>query len=74
MDLSEVNLGELGRQIFCKLIQATASESTYEDKIEEVRLEKKIYNDDSFPPTQSSLIKDWKDPECRDKARSWKSF
>ena len=31
MDLNEINLGELGRQIFARLLKATASDGTYED-------------------------------------------
>lgn len=42
--------------------------------MEEMKTEKKIYNDDSFPPSQSSLIKNWSDPEVRDKVRTWKNF
>ena len=38
-------------------------------RIEEIKSEKKIFNDDSFPANESSLISNWKDPEVRDKVR-----
>ena len=61
MDLKDVNMGELGRNLFAKLLRATASDGTYDDMVEKCRKTGKKYTDDSFPPSKKSLIADWND-------------
>lgn len=74
MNLDGVNLGELGRQLLAKLLQATASEGGLDEVREQVKATGKEYTDDTFPSTQSSLITDWKDPEVQDKVQRYSKF
>lgn len=49
MDFGEIDMGELGRQIFCRLLKATASEGCFTDILEECSDTKKVFEDESFP-------------------------
>jgi hypothetical protein len=54
-------MGELGRNLFAKLLRATASDGSYEDMLAYCVKKNTKYTDDSFPPTYKSLINDWND-------------
>jgi hypothetical protein len=71
-DFSDIDMGELGRQIFCRLLKATASEGSYNETIEECRERGQPFNDEAFPANQNSLISNWKDEHARDKVSQWK--
>ena len=45
------NLGELGRQIFAKLIRVTSSDGNYEDILYECKQNNQKFTDESFPPS-----------------------
>ena len=72
MDFSQINIGELGRQIFCRLLKATASEGGFDDLLAECQSSGTAYVDESFPANQHSLIHNWKDPKVQDKVSQWK--
>lgn len=60
-DLKDIDMGELGRHLFAKLLRATASDGSLEDMMEYCEKKKKKYTDDMFPPSKKSLINDWND-------------
>lgn len=60
-EFADVDLGELGRNLFGKLLRATASDGTYEDMLAQCERKKTQYVDDSFPAKAKSLISDWND-------------
>ena len=60
-DLKDIDLGELGRHLFAKLIRATASDGSLEDMMDYCHKKKIKYTDDMFPPAKKSLINDWND-------------
>ena len=60
-EYKDVDLGELGRNLFAKLLRATASDGSYEDMLAYCENKKIKYTDDSFPPKDKSLINDWND-------------
>ena len=72
----EVDLGELGRNLFGKLLRATASDGSYEDILAQCERKKTKYIDDSFPPKAKSLINDWNDEseDIQEKVDEWKEF
>jgi len=72
----DVDLGELGRNLFGKLLRATASDGTYEDTLAKCERKKCKYTDDSFPPKAKSLISDWNDDseDIQEKVDEWKEF
>ena len=74
MDFTELDMGEFGRQLFCKMLKATATDGTYAEKLEECREKKKKFEDETFPATQKSLIHNWNDPNVKDKVDTWKKF
>ena len=61
MDLKDIDMGELGRHLFAKLIRATASDGSLEDMMDYCCKKKIKYTDDMFPPAKKSLINDWND-------------
>ena len=73
MDFKKIDMGELGRQLFAKILKATASDGKFTEILEECSLKKEKYTDESFPPNEFSLIQDW---DCQEdgvpeKARKW---
>lgn len=52
MDFSNINIGELGRQIFCHLLKATASDGTFDDIFHECQSSNTPFTDETFPPNQ----------------------
>lgn len=71
MDFSKIDMGELGRQLLLKILKATSSEGSYEDKIEECRTNNEIFDDESFGANNNSLINNWNDPSVQDKVSTW---
>jgi len=69
-----IDLGELGRHLFAKILKATASDGKFNEIFEECKMKNTPYQDESFPPNEFSLISDWEEPEVQDKVRLWKSF
>jgi len=69
MDFSKIDMGELGRHLFSKILKATASDGNYEDIKTEVDRKDVMYVDESFPPNEFSLISDWEDDEVYDKIK-----
>eukprot|EP00347_Sterkiella_histriomuscorum_P017724 403348238 len=74
MDFSSVNMGELGRQIFARLLKVTSSEGAFDDILYECQQSNQPYVDEQFPAANESLIKNWKDPLVQDKVSTWKQF
>lgn len=74
MDLSDIDIGEFGRNIFAKILKATAVPGTYEDVLEECQYKNVKFTDESFPPEPKSLIDDWNDEaeEVQEKVNSWR--
>lgn len=60
-DLKDIDMGELGRHLFAKLLRCTASDGSLEDMMEYCEKKKTKYKDDMFPPSKKSLINDWND-------------
>ena len=75
-DYKNVDMGELGRNLFAKLLRATASDGSYEDMLSFCENKKIKYTDDSFPPKDKSLISDWNDEseDIQEKVDEWKTF
>ena len=69
-------MGELGRQLFTRLLRATASDGNFEDIMEQCQKNKRKYTDDSFPPEARSLINDWNDEseDIQEKVPDWRDF
>ena len=74
MDFSKIDMGEFGRHLFAKILKATASDGTYVDIMNEMVKKNSQYTDESFPPTETSLINDWEEDEVQDKVRLWRQF
>ena len=76
MDFKEIDIGELGRNIFAKILKATATQGTYSDTLDECRYRGTKFTDESFPPEKKSLISDWDDPaeEIQEKVEEWDKF
>ena len=76
MDFEEIDIGELGRNIFAKILKATATPGSFEDVIEECEYKGIKYTDESFPPKKKSLIHDWTDPsdDIQEKVEQWNEF
>lgn len=74
--LKDIDMGELGRHLFAKLLRSTASDGTYEDMLEHCQNKKVKYTDDSFPPNKKSLINDWNDDaeDIQEKVPEWSEF
>ena len=72
----DINLGELGRNLFAKLLRATASDGSLEDMMQHCQTKKIKYTDDSFPPSKKSLINDWNDDadDIQEKVEEWGEF
>ena len=62
MDFKDIDIGELGRNIFAKILQSTSTHGNSQDVIEECEYKGIQFRDESFPPSKESLINDWKDP------------
>ena len=76
MDFKKIDMGELGRQLFAKILKATASDGKFKDIFEECKLKDEPFTDESFPPNEFSLITDW-DEEADgvpEKARKWHRY
>ena len=75
-DYKDVDLGELGRNLFGKLLRATASDGSYDDMVDYCEKKKIKYTDDSFPPNKKSLINDWNDEadDIQEKVEEWGEF
>eukprot|EP00347_Sterkiella_histriomuscorum_P016663 403352333 len=73
MNLTSLNIGELGRQIFARLLKSTASDGTLDDILYECEQQNEPYCDEEFPASNQSLVKNWRDPSCQDK-QNWKQF
>ena len=69
-----IDMGELGRHLFAKIMKATASDGTYSEVMQECAKTQSKYTDESFPPTETSLINDWEEEEVQDKVRLWRQF
>lgn len=63
MNLQGIDIGEFGRNILSKLLKVSASNCSYDDILDECTQKKKKYTDDEFPPTRTSLIKDWNEDD-----------
>lgn len=74
VDFKKLDMGELGRHLFAKILKATASDGKFNEIYEECKMKNEPYQDESFPPNEFSLISDWEHPEVADKVRLWKSF
>merc|ERR1712166_14481 len=76
MDFKDIDIGELGRNIFSKIMKATATPGAYSDVLEECEYRGKKFTDESFPPEKKSLIPDWNDPddEVQEKVDTWSKF
>lgn len=74
VDFKKLDMGELGRHLFAKILKATASDGKFNEIWEESKMRNIPYEDESFPPNEFSLISDWEEPEVQDKVRLWKSF
>ena len=74
VDFKKLDMGELGRHLFAKILKATASDGTFQEIYEECKAKNQPYEDESFPPTEFSLISDWEEPEVQDKVRLWRTF
>ena len=76
MDFKKIDMGELGRQLFAKILKATASDGKFVEILEECQLKQEKYTDESFPPNEFSLITDWDEEEdgVPEKARKWNRF
>jgi len=76
MDFKDIDIGELGRNIFAKLLKATATPGSYADILEECQYKGIKYTDESFPPEKKSLIADWDDPaeDVQEKVEPWSEF
>ena len=75
-DYKDVDIGELGRHLFAKLLRATASDGSFEDMMAHCETKKTKYTDDSFPPREKSLINDWNDEseDIQEKVDEWRNF
>ena len=75
-DLKDIDMGELGRHLFAKLLRCTASDGTLDDMMEYCVKKKCKYTDDMFPPTKKSLINDWNDEsdDIQEKVEEWGAF
>lgn len=76
MDTKNIDLGDLGRNLFARLLRATASDGTYDDIVAHCEKKKVKYTDDSFPPNKKSLIADWNDEsdDVQEKVDEWATF
>ena len=76
MDFKDIDMGEFGRNIFAKIIKATASGGSYMDTLEECEYKGVKYTDESFPPEKKSLIADWEDDaeDIQEKVETWNQF
>lgn len=76
MELKDIDLGELGRNLFAKLLRVTASDGSLDDMLEYCSKKKIKYTDDSFPPSKKSLINDWNDEsdDIQEKVEEWSGF
>jgi len=76
MNLKDINLGELGRNLFAKLLRTTASDGSFQDIMNNCHSKKIKYIDDSFPPDKKSLINDWNDEsdDIQEKVQEWSQF
>ena len=74
--MKNIDLGELGRNLFARIVRATASDGSFEDMMNHCIKTKKPYVDESFPPKPKSLINDWNDPadDIQEKVGEWKEF
>ena len=76
MDFKDIDIGELGRNIFAKILKATATPGSYNDILEECQFRGIKYTDESFPPDKKSLINDWNDKsdDVQEKVDLWAQF
>ena len=74
VDFKKIDMGELGRHLFAKILKATASDGAFMEILEECKLKNEPYEDESFPPNEFSLISDWDEPEVQDKVKLWQTF
>ena len=74
VDFKKIDMGELGRHLFAKILKATASDGKFTEIYEECKMKQTPYEDESFPPNEFSLISDWDEGEVQDKVKLWRSF
>lgn len=76
MDFKDIDMGELGRNIFAKVLKATSTSGTYNDVLEECQYKNIKFKDESFQPEKKSLIADWDDPadDVQEKVDQWGTF
>lgn len=74
VDFKKIDMGELGRHLFAKILKATASDGAFMEILTECKMKNEPYEDESFPPNEFSLISDWDEPEVEDKVKLWKTF
>lgn len=69
----DIDMGELGRNLFARLLRTTASDGTFEDMMEHCQRTKKKHTDEAFPPKKKSLINDWNDEadDIQEKVEEW---
>lgn len=72
-DLKNIDLGELGRNLFARILRATASDGSFDDMMNHCVRKKIKYTDESFPPSKKSLINDWNDEaeDIQEKVDEW---
>lgn len=70
----QIDMGELGRHLFAKIMKATATDGTYSEIMQHCAKTQDKYTDESFPPNETSLINDWEEEEVQDKVRLWRQF
>ena len=63
MDFENIDIGELGRNIFAMVLNSTSTHGEFQDAIEECKVSGKQYTDESFPPSKESLINDWEEED-----------
>lgn len=76
MDFKDIDIGELGRNIFAKILKSTATRGSNNDVMQECIYKNIKFKDDSFPPTKESLINDWNDQsdDIQEKVEPWAEF
>ncbi|CAG9328628.1 unnamed protein product [Blepharisma stoltei] len=71
MEISEQELGEIGRSLFVSSLLATLTPTNFEDSSRWLEINNEKFVDHDFPPTQFSLIKD---PKNSPRTKPWSRF
>lgn len=71
MEISEAELGDIGRSLFVSSILATLTPSNFEDSSRWLEINNEKFVDHDFPPSLLSLIKF---PKKSPKTKAWTPF